>query len=629
MAWKVTSQKGWAKGVIAVSNRFSVPKGAVLQALNMLMGERGALQTCDGSLIQSAIPGGAGPIITLGNYEPDSFSSTLVALAISGTNQYGIYNFNTNPATLITNGALTAGWTHPQFFMFGGVGIITNGNNQATYNFNGSAVSDLTTQPGWQANTLYQIGDKIVTLGSRTFQVIGLSLTFSTNTGSNTSQTSSNNPVTGSGFSGNTEPNWSAIPVTDVGAHIDDNQLVWQYIAATSNLGAQAVPWAGAHGIVYAGALWLWNTAPNNSVSQLDGPSVIRQSTVNNPNSWPSVNMAYVNRDDGDYGNGIATFTIAEAGISPTGSLVLFKNFSTYQVTGVFGAQNFAIQQVQSDMGCVACRTPVFCTGSGVARLTHLGVGLFDGVHDQLISAEINPYIFGRADIPAIDWANVQNSRAALVVNPPMYILGVPTVGSNGIIQRVLCYDLVLKGWLILDVSQWGGQGWSAINQIRVPGAGPVTTYVGDGSLSLGQSAYNVRRIQSGDLTADGVAIPWSFTPPAVGDPGSRAYFRRSMVRGHALTSGTMTMAASLGAAALPAANDALAPAGPNSSGINAPNVVGQASYEGDQDLAVSFDIAETAPSIVAQYSGTGKVTIEGIDYQLIIKPPRPFGQAA
>ena len=51
--------------------------------------------------------------------------------------------------------------------------------------------------------------------------------------------------------------------------------------------------------------------------------------------------------------------------------------------------------------------------------------------------------------------------------------------------------------------------------------------------------------------------------------------------------------------------------------------------YAGDTDLGVAFDIGQTAPSASGTFSGTGKVSIEGIDYHVIAKPPRPFGQAA
>ena len=93
---------------------------------------------------------------------------------------------------------------------------------------------------------------------------------------------------------------------------------------------------------------------------------------MNNPNSWPNVNMGYVGSDDGTQGTGIGTFTIAEAGIAPTGSLVLFKDFSTYQIIGVFGAADFSIQQVKSDMGCIGGRSVQFATGHGIIRLSHL-----------------------------------------------------------------------------------------------------------------------------------------------------------------------------------------------------------------------------------------------------------------
>jgi len=73
-------------------------------------------------------------------------------------------------------------------------------------------------------------------------------------------------------------------------------------------------------------------------------------SDANAPNSWPNANQTFISKDDGQQGTGLATFTIAETGISPTQTLVCFKNFSTYQVTGVFGATSFGVQKVKSDM---------------------------------------------------------------------------------------------------------------------------------------------------------------------------------------------------------------------------------------------------------------------------------------
>lgn len=614
--FKVVSQKSFVKGTVAVSNRFSVPKGAVMRAINMLLTERGALQTCDGTLIVSGIPqSGITTLVELGTYNNLSSPPILLVIAITGAGTFSLYNFGTNPATLITTGTITSGWQNPQLFAFAGFTIVTVGNGQTPYTFNGTTLTALSTNSSWQANTLYQVGDRIVAAG-HTFVVASLSESYSNSgTGTGVSNTS---PSTYAGLSGSSIPAFGA--VTPIGNTIGDNQIHWQFISGSPDQGHQTVPGGAAHGIVFAQAFWLWNTGATNS--GLDGPNVIRQSAVNNPNSWPDANLAYVGKDDGDMGSGMASFTIAEAGISPTGSLVLFKNYSSYQVTGVFGANNFAIQLIKTDMGCIAGRTPLFATGFGIIRFAHLGFALFDGVNDTLISEEIRPYIFGLSGLTGVDFTKVANGRAALVTSPPMYCCALPLLGQSGNLTRVFCYDLTMKAWMIVDVT--GTQAYRAFKQIRLPNQ-PTTTYFAD-ALSDGTN-FNVRRWQNGDADFDGTAIPWSVIPAEIGDPGSRAYFRRVMVRGHSLTAGKITAQAVLASSLPPADTEQSAPTGPNSSGIVPVNNMGSGLYLGDQDIAVAYDLAETAASGRAQFSGTGRVTLEGFDWHVVLKKPRPVGQ--
>lgn len=602
-----------------------------MTAVNMLLGERGALTTCDGTLIQSTIPGGHGPVLELGLFMDSAFTPTLLAIAAEGAPfLYGLYRWANGggTATRITGGSLSPNWLIPQLFNFAGFTVVTLGNGVPPALFDGTALTPVTTTATWQANTLYQTGDRIQAgslTGSASWTVIAETLGYDNASGSAGSTESSTSPISGAGFSGASNPNFSSIGTP--GQTIRDNQIVWQLTALNPSFANQTLPAGGAHGIIYADALWLFNTGPINV--GLDGPSVVRQSTVNNPNSWPNVNMAYVGKDDGTYGTGIASFTIAEAGISPTGSLILFKNFQTYQITGVFGATNFAIQQVKSDMGCVASRTPLFATGFGVMRMSHLGIALFDGVNDTLISEEVRPYVFGRADITGLDWANINNSRAALINDPPMYCCACPILGQAGNATRIFCYDLIMKAWMIVDVT--GIQAWAAFKQIRIAGGGTPVTYIGDAIPTAG--SYNIRQWQNSDTTWDGTPIEWAVMPPEVGDPGSRAYFRRLMIRGHAETTDPeaepITIQASLGAALGPLDASTLQAVGPQSSGITAPNLLGTATVNGGEDVGISFDIGIDAPSARVQVSGTGPFTLEAVDWHLRIKPPRPFQQVA
>jgi hypothetical protein len=216
--------------------------------------------------------------------------------------------------------------------------------------------------------------------------------------------------------------------VNSLNATTADNTIQWKCIATKIT----PTPLRGAaHAIVYAGSLWIANTWPTTTTDLLDGPNVLKMSDVNNLSSWNPLNIAFIAKDDGDQIMGLATFTIAESGISPTGSLVLFKTFSTYQITGVFGASDFAIQQAQTDLGCVAPRSIAFVPGFGIMRMTHLGFAYFNGVADKLVSEEIRPYLFGGAsDIQPVDWNFMYFAKAAQSANPPMYVCAVPVLAN-------------------------------------------------------------------------------------------------------------------------------------------------------------------------------------------------------
>lgn len=203
-----------------------------------------------------------------------------------------------------------------------------------------------------------------------------------------------------------------------------DGTVYWKN---TGRIAVVTAPRGAAHGIVYAGSLWVANTYPTSTTDNFDGPSCLKMSDLNNPNSWNPLNVAFLDRDDGTQITGLATFTIAESGIPPVGSLVAFKDFSTFQINGVFGASNFSIQRAQTDMGCMASRTIQFVPGFGIVRLTHLGFAMFDGVRDRLLSEELRPYLFGgQSDIPAIDWNYAYFSKATQVAQPPMYVCACP-----------------------------------------------------------------------------------------------------------------------------------------------------------------------------------------------------------
>jgi hypothetical protein len=207
--------------------------------------------------------------------------------------------------------------------------------------------------------------------------------------------------------------------------------------------------------------------------------------------------------------------------------MVVFKDFETYQVIGVFGATDFSIQLAQTDMGCVAPRSIQFLPGYGLARLSHLGIAIFDGVRDRLISEEIRPYLFGgERDISAIDWSYAYLSKGTQTAIPPKYVLAIPVMidgySSPGL-TRILGYDLVLKAWTILDLP-WPIQ---VLKQVRAISSPPVT-------LTGGHNDGTVRRIQAHDPDWDGQPIDAFVRSPEVfGKYANQSlYLRRLTIRG-------------------------------------------------------------------------------------------------
>ena len=320
--------------------------------------------------------------------------------------------------------------------------------------------------PNWSASTTHLVGDIVQPASPNGFYYT----------------------YTQAGISGATAPTFPTV----IGQEVADGTAILTCTAATQ---ANAPPPPGAgHAIIFAGVLWLLNTYPNDSTSGLDGPTCLRACVDGDPNSWNPINQAFLDKDDGYEGTGLAAFTITAVGIPPEGSLVAFKNMATYQIIGVFGAENFAIQRIKSDMGCIAPRTIQFIPGFGIGRMSHLGIAVFDGVEDRLISEDIRPYLFPTNDpdyddITVMDsnWASV--SWAMQTANPPMYICAIPIGSSGGQLTRLLCYDLVLKGWAIVDLPF----PISTMYQARPLGSNPISLL---GSFSDG----TFQRWQAGDL---------------------------------------------------------------------------------------------------------------------------------
>jgi len=406
--------------------------------------------------------------------------------------------------------------------------------------------------------------------------------------------------------------------------------------------------------------------------------------------------------------------------------LVAFKAFSTFQINGVFGAADFSIQRAQTDLGCMAPRTIQFIPGYGIARMTHLGIAVFDGVRDRLISEEIRPYIFGgQSDITPMDWNYVWFSKACQVSIPPMYACAVPLrnifgtssltfsasrvlIGGTGLnagtyfvelqailtngqtisvgteqsavmfgthsglqinfpvlagvsqwkvlygtggsgseglyflitaaaaiaggniatfdgsgagistpylggatsnlgqMSRILCYDLVLRGWIVVDLPF----SISTLKQYRSIGTIPITTMTGfsDGAL---------RRWQAGDPTWDAGAvnagapdaqIRWKFRTPEVfgKDASDRVYFRQLVINGVGSPSSIQAQQAISGIAGnnLATRNVSVTPMG------------------GNQFMAYA-EIGITGVDAHADISGIGGVEIDSVDWLAVVKAIR------
>jgi hypothetical protein len=303
----------------------------------------------------------------------------------------------------------------PQIIQFANLMFLALGNGLSPFTSDGTNANTIqivntftATYPAWAINLAFNQGDSIqATVG-------GTAYVFTAVQGGLTNPTAA--------------PTWPATLNKTVGDGAGST-IIWKNAGQVST---SPPPRGAAHVEVYAGSIWVANTAPQISADQLDGPSAIRMSDANNPNSWNPLNAAQVARDDGQQISGIKSFAVAAAGIPTTNQLAVFKDFSTYVTNGVFGAADFSIQQAQTDMGCSAGRSIQYLPGFGLIRLTHLGFAIFDGLYDKVVSEEVRPYIFGgEPDIVPVDWNFAWFSKGAQVANPPMYVCACPIQGTN------------------------------------------------------------------------------------------------------------------------------------------------------------------------------------------------------
>ena len=497
---KPITQSRFIHGLSATFGIFSQPDGTVPRSSNLVMTRRGSLITCGGSqlLARSHLAGsilqGTGPMwlelflfqqlgafTTLGtrqvfgllhayNQSNGNFEVTLVALPLISESFPSfdasqapslIYNFGgTEGVSLLAIDSAMGGVggggggyqqgtfktalqfpSVPMILQFTNEMVICLGSGTNPYVSDGTsggtfAVFNNTFSaqyPSWQANVAFPQGSLIQVQFGSTYNVF--------------------KAIQG-GVTGSSQPSFPA----NLHATVADGTIVWQNVAP---LTTSPVPRGAAHGISYAGSLWLANTFPTPTTDGLDGPSAIRMSDINNYSSWNPLNGANLGLGDGTEITGLAVFTIAEVGISPTGSLMVFKQFTTYQIIGVFGSTSLTIQPLQTDLGCVAPRSIQFIPGFGIMRLSHLGFAITNGVVDKLACEEIRPYIFGSVnvggavDIPSIDWNFAWFSKAAQTADPPMYVCACPVIGGVplGFLSGVSASRVFIA-------TAFGGQTW-------------------------------------------------------------------------------------------------------------------------------------------------------------------------
>ena len=97
MPFKVVSQKGFLKGVIASMDRFNITKGAIQRSSNLLLSQRGALTVCDGTQVMATDSSGTNPgnrILEVELYiDPNNLANPTPMMAAPNGANMGIYQW--------------------------------------------------------------------------------------------------------------------------------------------------------------------------------------------------------------------------------------------------------------------------------------------------------------------------------------------------------------------------------------------------------------------------------------------------------------------------------------------------------------------------------------------------------
>lgn len=521
---------GLTGGLYASANIFDQPQGTLPFISNIVFTRRGGLQTVDGShqvVIPNSgtNPGPYAPIVAMAQYNPAGvtgivphlFGMTLDAsgnatiIDLSAALWSGVFG-GPYPSAGPTLGAVQ--FSNSMVFALGlnVIPLLYDPIQTNTIQPIANTFQPTTNYPPWLATTVYARGDKVIAAPS----------------GSSTSYIwVAQNP----GTSGSPTPTWTA----GVGDVVTDNSITWKNKGAASAEGPPGAAFVFNH----LNSLWVWGTSPtysnNGPNAGLDGPDSLRMSDSGNPTSFDPSNQSFIGQGDGQAAAGGGVWTQLEVGIPATAQLILFKTKSTYSVIGAFPA--ITIQEIPDGVGCVAPNTIQFVPGIGLMRLSLFGPAVFNGTRDQTdqYTDPIRPYLFGTQseeiatdEIIPVDWNYIANSVSAQTVNPPGYLMLVPTIGSNGVLTRAFFFDRLLKAWTVIDFPDSMKLSGALFNFAKANDSQTLVSGYSDGI---------VRQIFAGDEQWDteqvsGTLIQWHLAYPAVGSPGTAMYFRRGIFRG-------------------------------------------------------------------------------------------------
>src|ERR1019366_1217858 len=110
--------------------------------------------------------------------------------------------------------------------------------------------------------------------------------------------------ATQGGVSGSGSTPFTGTPPAQ-GSAVADGSVIW---TSKGPINSSVAPRGAAHAVAYAGSLWLANTSPQTTSDGIDGPTCIKMSDSNNPNSWNPLNTAFIGRDDGTQITGFHEF---------------------------------------------------------------------------------------------------------------------------------------------------------------------------------------------------------------------------------------------------------------------------------------------------------------------------------